>query len=177
MWDLGTIIWLALGVLIAYTLLVALAQLLWAGLLGFLDLLKRPISRREPARPAPNEAHLPAEVHDAPWPDAFTQRFSEVERPEQEQVWQPPAPPPGATCRVCGGPLVYVAYGYPDMDLVELAEQGLVILGGCLPTGPRFMCSRDHSERDPGDPWRSPRNIGPSGDGRSASGARGKMRM
>lgn len=54
------------------------------------------------------------------------------------QFGDEPAPP----CPACGAILVPIAYGYPDNDLMELAIEGRVQLGGCVIVGedPTWAC-------------------------------------
>jgi len=53
------------------------------------------------------------------------------------------------TCPSCGGAAVEIAYGYPDMELVEQADHGEVVLGGCVMDfdSPLWQC------RDCGYDW------------------------
>jgi rubredoxin len=56
-------------------------------------------------------------------------------------------------CPVCGSRNAQeVVYGYPDMDLVEQADRGEVVLGGCCieDDSPRWQC------RDCGHEWGAP---------------------
>lgn len=43
-------------------------------------------------------------------------------------------------CKMCGGPVLPIAYGFPDAKMQEKAERGEVILGGC--------CIDNQDERD-----------------------------
>jgi len=42
--------------------------------------------------------------------------------------------PPVATCPLCGGKAVPIAYGLPGPSLMQAAERGEVALGGCVIT-------------------------------------------
>ena len=140
-WDVGIIIWCAFGALVAYALLANLAQLLWDVGEAALDALRR--RRRHHTHPPPN-AGSEVEVDDLPWSDAFTQRFSGEDDLQTPSTWEPPAPPDGAMCAICGGPLLYVAYGFPGGEMIELAQQGRILIGGCIPGGPRWQCPDPH---------------------------------
>ena len=56
-------------------------------------------------------------------------------------------------CPECGGTeVVPIAYGMPAPELIESAERGEVVLGGCVigDADPRWHCKEcDHSWRDP----------------------------
>lgn len=54
-------------------------------------------------------------------------------------------------CARCGGDVVPVAYGYPGPDLRAAEERGEVLLGGCMPGGPRFACRACRSSAGFGD--------------------------
>lgn len=45
-------------------------------------------------------------------------------------------------CPHCGQPMVPIRYGYPGQALVEAAERGEVVLGGCIvePGQPEWSC-------------------------------------
>jgi hypothetical protein len=90
---------------------------------------------------------LVGEADDAPWIDAYSESFSDPEDADRS-IWVPPAAPAGAACELCGEPLLHVVYGFPGGELIELAERGLVILGGCMPGGPRFRCPNGHASND-----------------------------
>jgi hypothetical protein len=140
--DVGTIIWCAFGVLLAYALLAKLAEAVWFVLEGAWLILVRP--NRAADLPVSPPDRLTDDVDDAPWVDAYSESFVDTDQVNGEPVWVPPVPPAEAACHVCGGPLLYVVYGFPGGDLIRLAEQGRVILGGCMPGGPRFRCLQGH---------------------------------
>jgi len=50
------------------------------------------------------------------------------------------------TCSHCGGAVVRIAYGYPNANLMDAAERGEVILGGCIVDdgNPRWQCTQCH---------------------------------
>ena len=50
---------------------------------------------------------------------------------------------PHRTCPACGGKLLPIAYGYPGPDLMEAAEKGEVIIGGCEveEDNPNWQCA------------------------------------
>ncbi len=57
-------------------------------------------------------------------------------------------------CIRCGSLLVPVAYGYPGTDLLDAAERGEVVLGGCLRPSASVdrqcpLCSKDDQLEDP----------------------------
>lgn len=47
-----------------------------------------------------------------------------------------------ATCPICVGPAVEIAYGLPDGELMEEARRGEVAIGGCIvePGQPTHKC-------------------------------------
>ena len=141
--DIGTIIWCAFGALLAYALLTKLAELVWFVLEGAWLSLARPHRPADSPGSAPDRVAI--EVDDAPWADAYNESFADGNQGEVEHVWVPPVPPDDAACHVCGRPLLYVVYGFPGGDLIQLAEQRRVILGGCIPGGPRFRCLHGHA--------------------------------
>ena len=53
-------------------------------------------------------------------------------------------------CRECGQPGVAIAYGYPSAELVEAADAGRVVLGGCVvyEDMPMWSCAAGHRWRD-----------------------------
>ena len=140
--DVGTIIWCAFGVLLAYALMAKLAELVWFVVEGAWLFLVRPSRPADP--PVSGADRFTDEVDDAPWVDAYSEIFADGNQAGEEPVWVPPVPPDDVACHVCGGPWLYVVYGFPGGDLVQLAEQGRVILGGCVPGGPRFRCLQGH---------------------------------
>lgn len=140
--DVGTIIWCAFGLLLAYALLAKLAEAVWFVLEGAWLFLVRPHRAAEPAVSAADR--FTDEVDDASWVDAYSESFADSNQAGEEPVWVPPVPPGDVACHICGGPLLYVVYGFPGGDLIQLAEKGRVILGGCMPGGPSFRCLQGH---------------------------------
>jgi hypothetical protein len=45
-------------------------------------------------------------------------------------------------CPTCGAPSIPVAYGMPGPDMIRAVEAGQIALGGCMPGGPRWTCTR-----------------------------------
>lgn len=50
----------------------------------------------------------------------------------QKDDEQPPADRGTSTCSRCGGSAVPIAYGYPGPEMMEAAERGEIVLGGCM---------------------------------------------
>lgn len=40
--------------------------------------------------------------------------------------------PSPSTCSECGGEMVPIAYGFPGGEMMEAAERGEIVLGGCV---------------------------------------------
>ena len=62
---------------------------------------------------------------------------------------------PRHSCDSCGAtPALPVVYGYPGPELLEEAQRGAVILGGCLVAEgvPDWLCSRCSEDRDSEEP-------------------------
>lgn len=55
-------------------------------------------------------------------------------------------PPP---CPQCGRPAVPIVYGFPSPGLMEAADRGAVVLGGCVIEGdqPTYQCVAGHEWR------------------------------
>lgn len=55
-------------------------------------------------------------------------------------------------CEQCGRPSLPIAYGMPGLELMELAERGAVVLGGCdvEDDQPTHQCAAGHRA------WRRP---------------------
>ena len=49
----------------------------------------------------------------------------------------------GPPCPICGSPGVRIAYGMPGPDMIDAAEEGRLVLGGCVVTGfdPEWACT------------------------------------
>jgi hypothetical protein len=53
-------------------------------------------------------------------------------------------------CGACGEPGTPIAYGYPGPDMMKAAEEGSIVLGGCVVSedSPRWRCPNGHSWTD-----------------------------
>ena len=53
------------------------------------------------------------------------------------------AKPEGPPCPICGRPGVPIEYGMPGPEMVDEAEAGRIVLGGCVVTGydPDWACT------------------------------------
>lgn len=137
--DVGTVVWLLFFALLAYALLARAAEFLldvasWAR--------DAATSRSHPAFvvAAEPEDHFP-------WTDAQTVRFTPGDDDSDDddwtrEPWVAPLAPDGSSCAVCGGPLLPVLYGYPSGGMIEAAQAGTIILGGCCPGSERYRCPR-----------------------------------
>lgn len=69
---------------------------------------------------------------------------------EAKRVTTPKAP----RCPICGSPAIPIVYGLPDVEAAEAADQGRIVLGGCVVTGsdPAWACTgRERHLWEPGD--------------------------
>lgn len=53
-----------------------------------------------------------------------------------------PVQAPPERCPRCGGKVLAIAYGLPSLELIEAAEAGEIVLGGCCidPDDPDLQC-------------------------------------
>jgi hypothetical protein len=54
------------------------------------------------------------------------------------------------SCLVCGEPGKPIAYGYPGPDMMQAADEGRIVLGGCVVSEdlPHWRCRNGHSWSD-----------------------------
>lgn len=162
--DVGAIFWLAVFALAACALLCRLGELVLDCAVAIAAAL-RARGRREGTLATPHTESDPF-----PWVDAQSVRFDGEHGDDRDELeppmapWEPP-PPADAPCPSCRGQMLPVLYGYSAGDVIAAAEQGLIILGGCMPGGPRYRCpSCDDGWRAASPAADEPRarSVGPS---------------
>lgn len=163
--DVGAIFWLGFFALTVCALLCKLGELVLDGAAVISGAWRTRVRRSA----APAEAD--AERDPFPWVDAQTARFDSQHDEDCEPPpipWEQPVAPADATCPTCSRRMLPVLYGFPSGEMIMAADQGLIIIGGCIPGGPRYLCPSCH------DPWRSPRRLGdqPAGSAGRPSGPR-----
>ena len=131
-WNVGTLVWLAFGLLLVHALVANLVELV-------VDAVADRRARRRPATSAGDDHGFFDGDDDLlggddgfSWADAYSIRYGEP----------PEEPEPIGACPRCGSPVLPVVYGFPGPALVQAAEDGRVLLGGCTIREQRAACAR-----------------------------------